>query len=299
MPPQSLPDHLSDAVAPGPLPWQPSLVGVEPPAYDRCFASLTRVELDNSSWVDHAPGWLAGSDQLFDELLATVPWRRRSRLMYGRTVDEPRLTHWLAAGDRPWPVLISEAGRLLSARYQVEFDSAGLNLYRDGRDSVAWHRDRIPAEITDPVVALLSLGHPRRLLLRPRGGGPSRSFAAGARGPPGDGRAHPAALGAHRPQGGVRRPEDKPGVPPRRAPLRRKAAGRSRSGPMTTDPGPAQTAVGAGPPRSPLRVPLAASVVGLRSISAMPPRAPRTAVASVGMKILLAFPLAIAFSESR
>ena len=55
----------------------------------------------------------------------------------------------------------------------------GINLYRDGADSVAWHRDRIPPEIVDPVVALVSLGEPRKFLLRPQGGGRSRAFKLG------------------------------------------------------------------------------------------------------------------------
>jgi alkylated DNA repair dioxygenase AlkB len=69
--------------------------------------------------------------------------------------------------------------RALSGHYGVQFDSAGFNLYRDGKDSVAWHRDKIPARIPQPVVALVSLGEPRRFLLRPRGGGASRPFPLG------------------------------------------------------------------------------------------------------------------------
>jgi alkylated DNA repair dioxygenase AlkB len=67
----------------------------------------------------------------------------------------------------------------LSARYGVVFDSAGFNLYRDGRDGVAWHRDKIRPEILDPVVPLVSLGEPRKLLFRPRGGGRSQAFPLG------------------------------------------------------------------------------------------------------------------------
>jgi alkylated DNA repair dioxygenase AlkB len=61
----------------------------------------------------------------------------------------------------------------------VEFDSMGLNLYRDGRDSVAWHGDRIAREIAEPLVAIVSIGEPRRFLLRPKhavpGEGPRRA----------------------------------------------------------------------------------------------------------------------------
>jgi alkylated DNA repair dioxygenase AlkB len=101
--------------------------------------------------------------------------------MYDREVDEPRLTSWQKI-DEPGAVAsgwIEDARALLSAHYAVRFDSVGLNLYRDGSDSVAWHRDRIPAEIVDPVVALVSLGEPRTFLLRPQGGGRSRAFKLG------------------------------------------------------------------------------------------------------------------------
>jgi alkylated DNA repair dioxygenase AlkB len=101
--------------------------------------------------------------------------------MYDREVDEPRLTAWRKidgqTGDAsPW---LEGARASLSACYDVRFDSMGINLYRDGADSVAWHRDRIPPEIVDPVVALVSLGQPRTFLLRPLGGGKSRPFRLG------------------------------------------------------------------------------------------------------------------------
>ena len=54
----------------------------------------------------------------------------------------------------------------LSQRYDRTFDAVGAALYRDGSDSVAWHGDRIPPEIIEPVVAIVSLGSPRKLRLR-------------------------------------------------------------------------------------------------------------------------------------
>jgi alkylated DNA repair dioxygenase AlkB len=101
--------------------------------------------------------------------------------MYDREVDEPRLTSWQKIGEQTavsqqW---LEEARSSLSEQYDVRFDSVGLNFYRDGADSVAWHRDRIPPEIVDPVVALVSLGEPRTFLLRPQGGGKSRAFKLG------------------------------------------------------------------------------------------------------------------------
>jgi alkylated DNA repair dioxygenase AlkB len=161
--------------------WQPSLWAAQRTAVDGSFSDLERIQLDQDSWVDYCPRWISGSDHAFDELLRTVAWSQRRRRMYDRVVDEPRLTSWQRVGEqaadsRQW---LEDARTLLSEHYNVQFDSVGINLYRDGSDSVAWHRDRIPSEIVDPVVALVSLGEPRTFLLRPQGGGRSRSFRLG------------------------------------------------------------------------------------------------------------------------
>lgn len=163
------------------LTWQPSLFGAAGPGVDSSFAGLERTDLDDDSWVDWCPRWVAGSDSAFEQLLGSVQWGQRRRWMYDRHVDEPRLTSWQRIEqDGPLEApLLAEARSVLSARYAVAFDFVGLNLYRDGADSVAWHRDRIPEEVVDPVVALLSVGAARTFLLRPRGGGPSRSFRLG------------------------------------------------------------------------------------------------------------------------
>jgi alkylated DNA repair dioxygenase AlkB len=162
--------------------WQASLFGVGEAAIDRSFAGLQREWLDDTTWVDHQAGWLSGADGLLAELVAGVAWRQRVVTMYGRLLDEPRLTAWWpveAASDLPAPVLV-EARAALSERYGRPFDSLGANLYRDGRDSVAWHGDRIARTAVDPIVAIVSLGEPRPFLLRPRGGGPSHSHVLGA-----------------------------------------------------------------------------------------------------------------------
>jgi alkylated DNA repair dioxygenase AlkB len=164
------------------LSWQPSLFGaVEAPSADESFATLTRLQLDPTSWIDHAPGWVAGSDALFQELLDTKEWGQRSRPMYDKRVAEPRLTSlWRQTSGEPLePPILDEIRVLLSRRYGVEFDSVGFNLYRDGRDSVAWHGDRISKEVEDPIVALVSVGEPRKFLIRPKEGGSSRAFQLG------------------------------------------------------------------------------------------------------------------------
>jgi len=137
---------------------------------------LHRHELAGGAWVDVRPGWLAAGDELFATLVRDVPWHAERRKMYDSVVDVPRLTRFYAAGERlPHPIL-DAAREALSAHYLPElgepFVTAGMCLYRDGRDSVAWHGDRIGrSKDLDTMVAILSLGSPRTLTLRPRDGG--------------------------------------------------------------------------------------------------------------------------------
>ncbi|MEU9371626.1 alpha-ketoglutarate-dependent dioxygenase AlkB [Streptomyces avermitilis] len=137
---------------------------------------LRRTVLGAGAWIDLLPGWLSGADALFERLAADVPWRAERRKMYDQTVDVPRLlAYYRAADPLPHPVL-TEARDALSAHYVAElgepFTTAGLCYYRDGRDSVAWHGDRIGRGASeDTMVAILSVGAPRDLALRPRGGG--------------------------------------------------------------------------------------------------------------------------------
>jgi alkylated DNA repair dioxygenase AlkB len=154
------------------------------PALGPLAGSVQRVPLTRGAWVDLRPGWLAGAGAVFERLLDAVPWRAEQRKMYDRVVDVPRLLCFYSEDAAlPDPVLTS-ARDALSAYYQAElgedFRTAGLCLYRDGRDSVAYHGDTIGRGKTqDTMVAILSLGTPRALLLRPRGGGPSRRYEVG------------------------------------------------------------------------------------------------------------------------
>src|SRR6478735_1240463 len=151
--------------------WQGSLFGICAPQFDVEFTDVNRQHLDATSWVDHGPCWLRGSDQLLDELKAVLPLRQRTGVrMYDRIVSEPRLTHWWQATHaRPEPLPMLRDMRLaLAAHYDEPFDSIGFNLYRDGNDSVAWHSDRHAKIVTNPTVVIVSLGAPRPFRMRPK-----------------------------------------------------------------------------------------------------------------------------------
>ncbi|MGW7316054.1 alpha-ketoglutarate-dependent dioxygenase AlkB [Streptomyces sp. NPDC054854] len=142
------------------------------------LAGIRRTHLGAGAWVDRLPGWLTGADALFETLAAEVPWRAERRQMYDREVAVPRLLAFYGDGaELPHPAL-TEARTALGRHYAAElhepFVTAGLCLYRDGRDSVAWHGDRTGRSATqDTMVAILSVGDPRDLVLRRREGGPT------------------------------------------------------------------------------------------------------------------------------
>jgi alkylated DNA repair dioxygenase AlkB len=145
--------------------------------------SVTRRTLTYGAWVDVRPGW-ANSLDLFDRLVSGVDWRAERRQMYDRVVDVPRLVRFYSETES-WPhPAVREAKSALDAHYGrelgEEFATAGLCYYRDGSDSVAWHGDNIGRSATeDTMVAIVSLGATRQLMLRPRGGGASLKFTLG------------------------------------------------------------------------------------------------------------------------
>ncbi len=165
------------AVVPEPTALQPSLFGAGAPTV-LGGVPAERTELSHGAWVQHVPGFLAGDQALFDHLLATVSWHAHRRPMYDRVVAVPRLTATLPADGDGHPVL-DEVVALLEEAHGSPFDRVGLALYRDGRDSVAPHGDQVARDLRTSTMATLSLGAPRRFLLSPVAGGPSRSLDLG------------------------------------------------------------------------------------------------------------------------
>jgi alkylated DNA repair dioxygenase AlkB len=159
--------------------FQPSLLDLDDEVVVGSLGTTVhRATLSGGAWLDVRRGWLSGADALFRRLLEVVPWRAERRQMYERVVAVPRLLCFYGEGEPLPDPGLDASRRALDAHYGAElgesFATAGLCLYRDGRDSVAWHGDTIGRGSTqDTIVAIVSLGAPRALLLRPRGGGPT------------------------------------------------------------------------------------------------------------------------------
>ena len=146
--------------------------------------AVQRTVLGDGAWVDRRLAWVGGADDLFTALRRDVPWFAERRQMYDAVVDTPRLLAFYGEADLLPHLALEECRDALSAHYADElgepFVTAGLCLYRDGQDSVAWHGDRIGrSREQDTMVAILSLGAPRDLALRPRDGGTSVRIPSG------------------------------------------------------------------------------------------------------------------------
>lgn len=144
------------------------------PAFDAGFKSLRRTDLSHGAWIDHAPSWVSGHDALFDELEKSLQWRRETMKMYDKTIDVPRL---LARVPREG--IVEDMRAAMSMRYAEELVFTTAALYRDGSDSVAFHGDTTARNMVQAIVATVSLGSPRKFVLRPADGGSSIAFQLG------------------------------------------------------------------------------------------------------------------------
>ena len=143
------------------------------------MSQLTLFESNEELLADDERGRIAYTPRFVDpatarawfaELRGSVNWRSERRMMYDREVDVPRLMgHYRLdppAVSTPPPIL--DAARRVSEHAGIAFNSVGLNLYRDGRDSVAPHNDHLNELRKGFPIALISLGAVRRMTIRPK-----------------------------------------------------------------------------------------------------------------------------------
>ena len=127
---------------------------------------------DAEGGIHYAPGFVddATAHNWFDRLREDVAWRDIQRPMYERVVDVPRRIASYALDAADLPGALAEAAAHVRRMLPHPFDHVGLNLYRNGRDSVAMHNDRLQDLAPGHSIALVSLGAPRDMLIRPKPG---------------------------------------------------------------------------------------------------------------------------------
>ncbi len=142
---------------------------------------MARIELPDAD-LDYRPDWLgvAAAARLFATLRDAVPWEVHRIRLFGREHASPRLSCWIGdpaavyrySGTRfaphPWLPELAALRERLRAELGAPFNSVLANLYRDGRDAMGWHSDDEPELGPAPVIASVSLGTPRRFVLKHR-----------------------------------------------------------------------------------------------------------------------------------
>jgi len=123
---------------------------------------------DVEGGVRYWPGFIdeRTAEHWFATLRDTIQWQTERRPMYDRVVDVPRLLAGFLLQSETLPGVLRDAGIRVSSRLDVEFTHVGLNFYRDGRDSVAPHNDKLHSIMAGQPIALLSLGATRRMEIR-------------------------------------------------------------------------------------------------------------------------------------
>jgi alkylated DNA repair dioxygenase AlkB len=106
----------------------------------------------------------------FDLLQAGATWTHLQRPMYDRIVDVPRLLANYAVDALPADLPLAPLLACVQARAPAPYSRIGMNLYRDGHDSVAMHGDKLHTVAAGHPITLVSLGAPRRMLIRAREG---------------------------------------------------------------------------------------------------------------------------------
>jgi alkylated DNA repair dioxygenase AlkB len=141
--------------------FQPGLFGLEP----------VSIIHDDEGGIRYLPGSISVVEaaRWFEALRHDALWAERKRMMYEREVDVPRLMAAYSRSDN-LPPSLTQAFDAVRTLIGAPFTHVGLNLYRNGNDSVAPHSDKTERLVPRQPIAILSLGAPRRMVIRSKSG---------------------------------------------------------------------------------------------------------------------------------
>ena len=117
-------------------------------------------------------------DEILQRLIANTEWRQDTVVVWGKTYQQPRLVAWygdsgseytysgITLSPMPWTELLLDIKKRVERVTQESFNSVLLNYYRDNRDSMGFHSDDEPELGEKPVIASVSLGEERTLVLK-------------------------------------------------------------------------------------------------------------------------------------
>ncbi len=124
-------------------------------------APRDRLQLDDTSWVDVVRKFAPHTEALFEHLHDTLPWKQGSSIREGRKIPDPRMGAGMSNERLATIPILHRARLVLEARYRIRLRGAAMVLYRDGRDSVGFHRDDEMLYLDKTIIAGLCLGAER------------------------------------------------------------------------------------------------------------------------------------------
>ena len=139
-------------------------------------APVERIALDDASWLDVVRGFASDTDATFAWMIDNVAWQQNTEIRGGRKVDDPRLYGGLSRAQADAEPMFRFTRLILDARYRVQLTGPSLVYYRDGRDSMGFHRDDEMRWVDHTIIAGLAFGATRPFQLVARSGGPVTSI---------------------------------------------------------------------------------------------------------------------------
>ena len=118
------------------------------------------------------------SSDFFVALRQEIEWKQEPIMMFGKSIMQPRLTAWygdegksyrysgITMRPKSWTATLKSIKEKIEGVAKTKFTSALLNQYRDGNDSVGWHRDNEKELGDNPVIGSVSFGAPRNFLFK-------------------------------------------------------------------------------------------------------------------------------------
>lgn len=139
---------------------------------DLFAGTMTQLVDDAEGGIRYWPGFVQPrlAREWFCELQAKAGWTHLQRPMYDRIVDVPRLVASYRTDAFPPELPLAQMLACVRQEVPAPYNGVGLNLYRDGNDSVAMHNDKLHSLSAGHPIALVSLGAPRRMLIRAKAG---------------------------------------------------------------------------------------------------------------------------------
>ena len=138
------------------------------PSFDLFASEMIQLVEDAEGGIRYWPNFVDSvkASQWFEALRASAAWSHHQRPMYGRIVDVPRLLASYRIDGFPSELPLRDMLNAIQAHVPAPYNGVGLNLYRDGNDSVAMHNDKLHTLTPGCPIALVSLGDTRRMLIR-------------------------------------------------------------------------------------------------------------------------------------